>query len=106
MASDDFEPTWERIREIVDFIIKVGTENTETGQYSVYFDELYSVFQYATIEWLRKYCGWIRLLLDSRKETISETWWETAADGSTIIGFDCNFCGAYCPNWQENGVLE
>lgn len=94
--------TDDKINNIVDYIVKIGTENTESGQYSIQYTDIESKFPWATEDWLTENHELIKMELDEREEILSETWDEyDYGNNKKVIGFDCNFCGNYCPNWIE-----
>lgn len=80
------------IEEIVDWLVKEGTENTDNGSWIIYFNEVIEKFD-ITLDWLRDNLGKIITILDAREEILSETWVD--ADS-----FDMNFCYKACKNWD------
>ena len=84
------------ISEIVDYIIKVGTENTSSGNWHIGYYELSEVFDFATPEYLRQHHDAILYEIDGREEILSETWTDYDGEGQPD-GFDCNYGLAYCP---------
>ena len=87
------------IQKIVDFMIKSGTEWTETGNYCFYYTELAHLFNQPA-EWFLEHREEIKAEIDSRPEVLSETWDELDALG-TPEGFDINFCLEYCDIEEE-----
>lgn len=97
LKSGVFEETTEEfspLKQIVDYMIKSGTEWTETGAYIFYHDELAKAFT-LPVDWFRENHEAIKEEIDSRKEVLSETWDELDALGNPE-GFDINFCLKYC----------
>lgn len=92
------------INKIVDYIIKEGTENTANGQWNIFVEDIESVFN-ISYNYIYNIKEDIKDELDIREEILSETW-DLFDDNNKWIGFDCNFCGMYCPNWEENGEFE
>ena len=84
-----------QIGQIVDYIIKQGTENTTTGNWHVEYDELSDAFDFATSDYLRQHHEDICDEIDGRKEILSETWTDYDGTGQPD-GFDCNFALADC----------
>ena len=99
------DATEEKVNAVVDFIVNDGIRQTESGAWNVFYDEIEKALPFATEKWLREHHEAIKYALDGREETLSETWDATGADGK-VVGFDCNFCGAFCPNWEKDGVFE
>lgn len=85
-----------QLEQIVDYIIKQGTENTTTGNWHVEYKELSDSFDFATHDFLRRNHERICYELDGREEILSETWTDYDGTGQPD-GFDCNFALAYCP---------
>ena len=92
------------ISKIVDYIIRIGTENTSSGNWHIEYEELSDAFDFATQDFLRRNHETICYELDGREEILSETW--TDYDGECQPdGFDCNFALDYCPNADEMEVF-
>lgn len=91
------------IEKIINYIIKEGIENTISGQWNIFVEDIESVFN-IPYDYIYSIKEDIKDKLDTRKEILSETW--DLFDDNKWIGFDCNFCGVYCPNWEENGEFE
>lgn len=92
------------ITYLVDFMIENGTQETSSGNWNFYFDELadklYEEFGMSieeAFEWLSENYRAIADEIDSRREVISETWFNYDED-DIVEGFDINFGLAYCPN--------
>lgn len=94
----------ELIIEIVNYVISRGTQNTTNGSWIIYSDELQDMFNVSYL-WLLENAEDIKEEIDSREEILTETWDEFNEDGKWD-GFSCNFCGKYCPNWEEAGEFE
>lgn len=97
LKSGVFEETTEdsqKIKSIVDYMVKCGTEFTETGNYEFYYSELESAFGVSS-KWLEENHKAIKTEIDCREEVLSETWDVVDALGYTV-GFDINFCLDYC----------
>ena len=97
----------QKVASVVDFIIDVGANETTTGQWIVYYDEIESDsgLPFATVEWLKKHHTEIKDSINARAEALSETWDANNARGD-VVGFDINLCGAYCPNLEREGAFE
>lgn len=85
------------IKQIVNWLVEIGTTNTSNGTWVVYYDEIASKFD-ITEDWVHTHRDEIIDELDSREEILSETWGEE--DGY----FDMNFCLNACKDWD--GTLE
>lgn len=94
----------ELINEIVDYIISQGTQNTTSGNWIFYYYELQDKFN-VSYEWLVENAEDIKEVIDSSEEILSETW-DEFDDKGKWEGFNCNFCGKYCPNWEWAGEFE
>jgi|GEM_PF-4386015 len=96
-----------KIESVVDFIVETGMEETSSGADVIFYEEISNDpdLAFATEDWLRANHEEIKYALDGRKEILSETWDATDLNGN-IDGFDVNFCGMYCPHWEEDSVLE
>ena len=88
------------VKQIVDWMIVTGSGNTSSGNWHIDFDEIYNRFPGVTKEWVYDHIREICEEIDSREEIISETWLDEK-DGEWI-GFDMNFCLAYCPNVEDD----
>lgn len=84
-----------QISTIVDYIVKVGTENTSSCNWHIGYEELTDAFDFATQDFLRRNHETICYELDGREEILSETWTDYDGEGQPD-GFDCNFALAYC----------
>lgn len=98
---------WNMITHIVDFMIEVGTQETSSGNYNFYFDELaeeqvehFGISKEYALEWLNEHIDEITDEIDRREEVISETWYNYDECGN-VEGFDINFALDYCPNIEE-----
>lgn len=98
---------WNMITHIVDFMIEEGTQETSSGNYNFYFDELaeeqaehFGISKEYALEWLSEYCDAIAEEIDRREEVLSETWYSYDEYGN-VDGFDINFALDYCPNVEE-----
>lgn len=91
------------IEKIINYIIKEGTENTTSGQWNIFVEDIESVFN-IPYDYIYSIKEDIKDKLDTRKEILSETW--DLFDDNKWIGFDCNFCGVYCIKWEEKGEFE
>ena len=89
-----------QIGMIVDDIIRIGTENTASGNWHIEYEELSDAFDFATPDFLRRNHEAICYELDRRDEIVSETWTDYNGEGQPD-GFDCNFALAYCPCAEE-----
>ena len=88
------------VEMVVRYIVKVGTEETTTGQYFLYTEDISKRFKFATSLWINDHIDDVREGIDIQKETLSETWLEFDKSGQ-FVAWDCNFAGNYCPNWEE-----
>lgn len=87
------------IDRIVKYIIEEATQETTTGSYTVYFDEITRDVDNVTMEYLHANHDAIKTAIDTCPEVLSETW-DEVHDG-VIIGYDINLCLDYCPNYEE-----
>ena len=85
------------IKQIVNWLVEIGTTNTSNGTWVVYYDEIASKFD-ITEDWVHTHRYEIIDELDSREEILSETW------GEEDESFDMNFCLNACKDWD--GTLE
>ena len=96
----DIIERWQ-VEQVVRYIVKVGTEETITGQYFLYTEDITRRFKFATPLWIEDHIDDVRNGIDVRKESLSETWLDFDENGR-FVAWDCNFCGEYCPNWEED----
>ena len=82
------------IKQIVNWLIEIGTTNTSNGTWIVYYDEIASKFN-VTEDWVREHREDIINELDSKEEILSETW------GEEDDCFDMNFCLNACKDWDR-----
>ena len=99
---------WNMITHIVDFMVETGTQQTSSGNWNFYFDELAGEMSRhfsdigvdEALIWLQENYLDVIDYLDERKESLSETWLNYDDEGN-VEGFDINFGLAYCPNVEE-----
>ena len=84
------------IKKIADYIIETSRNETTTGNYCLYFDEIAANMDGVTAEYIAANYEEIKDEIDTRPEILSETWPELEND--IIVGFDVNLGLAYCPN--------
>lgn len=87
------------IKRIVNYIVETGIQNTSNGNWTVCTDEVQEKFD-VTYEWLLENRELIKDSIDGRDEILSATWDSFDGNGKWN-GFDCNFCGDSCPNYEE-----
>ena len=85
------------LKNIVDYIITTSTQDTTSGNYCIYFEEITKAIPEATPEFLRANFEAIKDEIDTRPEILSETWEITEA--GELVGFDINLALDYCPNY-------
>ena len=99
-ALDDFfysKPVM--IKRIVEYIVETGTQNTSNGNWTVCTDDLQDKFD-VSYDWLLENRKLIKDSIDGRDEVLSATW-DSFDDTDKWNGFDCNFCGDCCSNYEE-----
>ncbi len=86
------------IKRIVNYIIETGIQNTTSGVFCVYIDELKSKFD-VTYKWLQQNRNDIRDEINCRKEVLSAAW-DVFDEKGIWYGFKCHFSDVYCPNYK------
>ena len=89
-----------QVEMVVRYIVEVGTSRTISGNYHLYCDNVSNQFRFATPLWIAEHIDDVRYGIDAKKESLSETWLDFDEKGR-FVAWDCNFCGKYCPNWEE-----
>lgn len=87
-------------RQIADYMVKYGTENTDSGMWGFEVDELVSVFSISK-KWIQEHDDGIMSELYLRKEVedVEQTW---AGSDWNLENFDVYFCTDFCPNYIED----
>lgn len=87
-------------RQIADYMVKYGTENTNYGAWVFEVDELAKKFG-TTEKWIQEHDDGIMSELYLRQEVadVSRTW---AGDDWRLKNFDVCFYTDYCPNYIED----
>lgn len=88
------------IKRIVDYVIDTGTQNTTSGVFFVYVDELKSKFD-VTYKWLKENRNDIRDEINCREEVLSAAW-DVFDEKGIWYGFKCQFFDEYCPNYKND----
>lgn len=86
------------IKRIVNYIIETGIQNTTSGVFCVYIDELKSKFD-VTYKWLQQNRNDIRDEINCRKKVLSAAW-DVFDEKGIWYGFKCHFSDVYCPNYK------
>lgn len=85
-------------KDITDWMVSTGTQETSNGNWNFYFDEVADEFG-VSITWVYDNAKDIADFMDQNyEEILSETWID---DGC----FDINFGLAYCPNVEGDGCV-
>lgn len=87
-------------RQIADYMVKYGTENTNYGTWVFEVDELAKKFD-VTEEWIREHEDGIMSELYLREE-VADVERELSGNDMTITLFDVDFYTNYCPNYIED----
>lgn len=87
-------------RQIADYMVKYGTENTNYGAWVFEVDELAKKFD-VTEEWIQEHEDGIMSELYLREE-VADVERELSGNDMTITLFDVNFYTDYCPNYIED----
>lgn len=87
-------------RQIADYMVKYGTENTNYGAWVFEVDELAKKFD-VTEEWIREHEDGIMSELYLREE-VADVERELSGNDMTITLFDVDFYTNYCPNYIED----
>ena len=87
-------------RQIADYMVKYGTENTDSGSWVFDVDELASVF-YISNKWIQEHEDGIMSELYLREE-VADVERELSGNDMTITLFDVDFYTDYCPNYIED----
>lgn len=87
-------------RQIADYMVKYGTENTNYGAWVFEVDELAKKFD-VTEEWIQEHDDGImsELYLRQEVEGVEQTW---AGSDWHLENFDVDFYTDYCPNYIED----
>lgn len=87
-------------RQIADYMVKHGTENTNYGTWVFEVDELAKKFD-VTEEWIQEHDDGImsELYLRQEVEDVEQTW---AGSDWHLENFDVDFYTDYCPNYIED----
>lgn len=87
-------------RQIADYMVKYGTENTNYGAWVFEVDELAKKFD-VTEEWIQEHDDGImsELYLRQEVEDVEQTW---AGSDWHLENFDVDFYTDYCPNYIED----
>lgn len=87
-------------RQIADYMVKYGTENTNYGAWVFEVDELAKKFD-VTEEWIQEHDDGImsELYLRQEVEDVERTW---AGSDWHLENFDVDFYTDYCPNYIED----
>lgn len=87
-------------RQIADYMVKYGTENTNYGAWVFEVDELAKKFD-VTEEWIQEHDDGImsELYLRQEVEDVGQTW---AGSDWHLENFDVDFYTDYCPNYIED----
>lgn len=87
-------------RQIADYMVKHGTENTNYGTWVFEVDELAKKFN-VTEKWIQEHEDGIMSELYLREE-VADVERELSGNGMTITLFDVYFYTDYCPNYIED----
>lgn len=87
-------------RQIADYMVKYGTENTNYGAWVFEVDELAKRFD-VTEEWIQEHEDGIMSELYLREE-VADVERELSGNDMTITLFDVDFYTNYCPNYIED----
>lgn len=87
-------------RQIADYMVKHGTENTNYGTWVFEVDELAKKFN-VTEKWIQEHEDGIMSELYLREE-VADVERELSGNGMTITLFDVDFYTDYCPNYIED----
>ena len=87
-------------RQIADYMVKYGTENTNYGAWVFEVDELAKKFN-ITEKWIQEHEDGIMSELYLREE-VADVERELSGNDMTITLFDVNFYTDYCPNYIED----
>ena len=87
-------------RQIVDYMVKHGTENTNYGTWVFEIDELAKKFN-ITEKWIQEHEDGIMSELYLREE-VADVERELSGNDMTITLFDVDFYTNYCPNYIED----
>jgi hypothetical protein len=87
-------------RQIADYMVKYGTENTNYGTWVFEVDELAKKFN-ITEKWIQEHEDGIMSELYLREE-VADVERELSGNDMTIILFDVDFYTNYCPNYIED----
>lgn len=87
-------------RQIVDYMVKHGTENTNYGTWVFEVDELAKKFN-ITEKWIQEHEDGIMSELYLREE-VADVERELSGNDMTITLFDVDFYTDYCPNYIED----
>lgn len=86
-------------RQIADYMVRYGTENTNYGTWVFEVDELAKKFD-VTEKWIKEHDDGIMSELYLREE-VADVERELSGDDMTITLFDVDFCTDFCPNYIE-----
>lgn len=86
-------------RQIADYMVKYGTENTNYGTWVFEVDELAKKFN-ITEKWIQEHEDGIMSELYLREE-VADVERELSGNDMTITLFDVDFYTDYCPNYIE-----
>lgn len=87
-------------RQIADYMVKHGTENTNYGTWVFEIDELAKKFN-ITEKWIQEHEDGIMSELYLREE-VADVERELSGNDMTITLFDVDFYTNYCPNYIED----
>lgn len=87
-------------RQIADYMVKHGTENTNYGTWVFEIDELAKKFN-ITEKWIQEHEDGIMSELYLREE-VADVERELSGNDMTITLFDVDFYTDYCPNYIED----
>lgn len=87
-------------RQIADYMVKYGTENTNYGTWVFEVDELAKKFN-ITEKWIQEHEDGIMSELYLREE-VADVERELSGNDMTITLFDVDFYTNYCPNYIED----
>ena len=87
-------------RQIADYMVKYGTENTNYGAWVFEIDELAKKFN-ITEKWIQEHEDGIMSELYLREE-VADVERELSGNDMTITLFDVDFYTDYCPNYIED----
>lgn len=87
-------------RQIADYMVKYGTENTNYGAWVFEVDELAKKFD-VTEEWIQEHEDGIMSELYLREE-VADVERELSGNDMSITLFDVDFYTNYCPNYIED----